>query len=403
MDGQPTVTKSTKTCYNCKVDSSPKWWPLPRKSSRPAFEARTNSQRPISDSSFQATNNQPHASNAMASVSPLPVSTTMPFTNGSFNPEAGSAPLADARSIQKADEVLYQCHKCHVMKRPPPPPSPRSQIHSAIFEQQKPVFQPTQLFSQPTFSPPHSHHAAPRPNTTPWSPVAPPSGPPLDSSSATSPTSGPRPQPPPIHNMLWRPDPVAARKAMPSVNGTTHEPSPFCPPAPAPPLPMHSSYALPPPPPQAHAPLQVAPPPPQPYRPPNGVYTPFPPSPYSQHSPPGPPPPPQQQQQQQSQQRQPFSASPPLQYTDPRNGVPPPRSPQATMQGPPPQRSYPGPPPSQLGDPFASHSRSQSYDGKHRPETPAEAERERERERDLAGSGGGGGASASPNLRNLLS
>ena len=364
IDRPPDVDRTSKKCYNCKTEYSPKWWPLerPQKSQKqdngPVYgpQSVSNGVLPAEPSNSQ-TNNLPGPPTLVYGPMPSggepqdpnasPTTARPALSNGVVKAEPTSQSMAEIRAEDACEQALLQCHKCHVEKRSPPPVSPpfRGQRLWRPSEPviEKPLFYPAP-YRQPYYGQAHSHPPPPQPpppphlNAAPW----------YAANTARAAAVGP-PQ-----STGWRMDVDHGRSGVPSPmsNGIPQGQMYHHPPPPPP-----GSYA---PPHQAHAHA-----PSQPYPPPNGIHQSYAPHPY-------PPPPP----------RHPYVSSPPP--LDLRNGIA--TSPQ--LSGP--QRSFP---PQPLDHPV-NHSRSQSKDGP-RPATPAEVERPGS-SRDATG------ASASPNLRNLI-
>ena len=365
IDHRPDTDRASKKCYNCQTEFSPKWWPIerPQKSHKqdtgPVYglQSVSNGIGPDEPSNSQA-NNPPgiptpvHGS--ISSASPLrdpnvsPITAKPPLSNGVVKTEPISQAVAEIRAEDSSEQTLWQCHKCHVEKRPPPPVSPPYQSQR-LWRPSEPVRE-KQPFYQAPFGQPYYGQAQLHP---PPPPPPPPPGP----HSGSVPWHSGRPPPvQPPQSSGWRMETDHARNGIPPPisNGMPQAPM-YHHPAPPPPPPTGSYQPHP-----AHAHG-----PPQPYPPSNGIH-----APYSPHRYPQPPP------------RHPYASSPPP--LDMRNGVM--TSPQ--LSGP--QRSFPPPPP----DRSINHSRNQSKESA-RPATPAEAERPGS-SRDATG------ASASPNVKNLI-
>jgi hypothetical protein len=352
------VDRTARKCYNCRTEFSPKWWPIekPQKAQKQdtglVYGSQPASNGTVSDDPSNSQTNNPtglpmvtygsvSSSGPMQDPNTSPITAKPPLSNGVVKTEPTSQAMAEIRAEDPGEQTLWQCHKCHVEKRPPPPASPlyRSPYIWTPAEavmQKPPFYQET--FRQPYYGQAHSHPAPPPP--------------PPHASRMTWHSARPPPGVPP-QNAAWRMETDHARNSIPPPipNGMPQGPGYHRPPPPSsypPPHPAHS-----------HGP------PPQPYPPTNGVHPPYSPHPYSQ--------PPT---------RHPYASSPPP--LDMPNGVV--TSPQ--LSGP--QRPFPPPAP----DRSISHSRNQSKEGP-RPATPAEVDRPGSA-RDATG------ASSSPNLKNLI-
>jgi hypothetical protein len=359
LERRSDVDRTSKKCYNCRTEFSPRWWPIerPQKSQKqdigPGYGPQPVSNGTVSDepSNSQAPNQAGLPITTYGSISSggpqqdlngSPIGAKPSLSNGVVKTEPTSQPITEIRAEDPNEHTLWQCHKCHVEKRSPPPVSPpyRSQYLWRPSEpvMEKPLFYQAP-FRQPYYGQAHSH--------------PPPPPPPPHAGSMTWHSARPPPGVPP-QSAGWRMEPDHVRNGIPPPmsNGVPQPPMYHHPPPPQP-----NSY---PPPHPAHAQG-----PPQPYPPSNGIHPQYPPHPYPQ------PPP-----------RHPYASSPPP--LDMRNGVV--TSPQLSA----PQRTFPPPPP----DRSINHSRNQSKEGP-RPATPAEVDRPGS-SRDATG------ASASPNVRNLI-
>ncbi|KAI1610564.1 bromodomain and PHD finger-containing protein 3 [Exophiala viscosa] len=401
-------TSAQKKCCTCLVDVSPRWWPLERAEMAPAV---TNGFR-----------SEPGAEHGA-----LDPSQDVVMTNGIVKAEPADTNALGSISEIK-DRVMWQCHKCHILKRTPPPsPSqvrPRQlspeRLPEPVAYQSSYAVPPPPAFplSRPSMDtalpPPHSHPpplGAPPPQPPSWQ-----NNPGGWSSSSLS--SGRRPSPPPLgggYPSAYRQPPHDA----PAYNRPPHHSwSTVPPPPPPPPAAGHLAQHSPPPAPYGSAthhhpaPVPTAPPANRGLSPPRYDRVPMP-SPHlglqqsilSRSFAPEPP-------------RQPSLGSPVNGYAAPHSTAP-----RLFSQAPPPP-----PPPSSLARHSPStqslahiaqaaadqggltHSRQASVDGtprfgaraipespQQRPITPAGPPALKEERKE------GPGASASPSLRNLLS
>ncbi|KIX06521.1 uncharacterized protein Z518_04497 [Rhinocladiella mackenziei CBS 650.93] len=266
-------TSGQKKCCTCLVDVSPRWWPL----------------RP-SQKSSSVVNGTPLEHGGEHSS--LNGSRDTVMTNGIVKAEPADGDSL-AAIVEGKDRAMFQCHKCHILKRTPPS-SP-----SQVKPREKPPPEPTQepypyppsyppppptgypLNRPPLEGAPHSHShplGAPVPHHSPWQNPPPPqwSSPGVRAVRHPSPPSVGglygqplyRQAPPPEYNQS-----PYSRPAHPSPY--TNMPGPPPPPPPPPPsapgpLPQHS----PPPAPYGHPP---PPPPPHPHVPPSSSTPPQPP------------------------------------------------------------------------------------------------------------------------------
>jgi hypothetical protein len=357
-NGRLDVDKTSKKCYNCKIEFSPKWWPIerPQRNQKQVTGSAYGTQptpngvgsdEPSNTQTTNATTVLGTAYGPLSSggpsqdpnASPIPAKPSL--SNGVVKTEPSSQSMAEIRAEDASQQTLWQCHKCHVEKRPPPPLSPPYSIQR-VWRPSEPVMEKPFVPYQAAYRPPYYPQVHSHPPPPPPPPPHPGSNPWL----AGRPSSGA-----PQQGAGWA-DPTRNGIAPPMSNGIPQGPMYHHPPPPGSYPPPHPAHT--------HGP-------PQPYPPSNSIHAPYSSHPYPQHphhvyasSPPPPPP------------------------LDTRNGVA--TSPQ--LSGP--QRPFPPPAP----DRSLNHSRNQSKEGP-RPATPAEVDRPGS-SRDATG------ASASPNLRNLI-
>lgn len=409
--GQRDVVKSEKKCCSCLATTTPKWWTVKPdgevKNSSPALQSQLGRQSPSS-------------APAGTGQGPPPMSPTLHARNPALFHTLIKAEPTEIDTLKVPEEVRYQCHKCHVMKKVPP----ASPSHIRRKEQ---------------------NHAEPVPEQAPLSSAYPPSAPPGPVPVTYAPPEGPVHPHPPIHGAVPTPQhwpngrppwpagpPGPPGPPGPQLTNGTH-PGPPPPVAYGAPPPVYHSrpsgeFAFPYPAPSIHYPVPGALPPPGSRPHPNGI---------TQHSPPPPP--------------APFSyppngqPPPPVQPGSPHvgpvnSGVPgsymhPPADPNSITYGPP--RGYAAPPaggpprvPSAVGvgqipPPAEAASRRQSgsgesvstplmgmrlpaYQGMGTQDTPIDLDGPGAQSgpNDAAarrGSTAGPSVSVSPSLRNLLS
>ena len=246
-------SNGSKKCCSCFTDVSPKWWPM----SQPA--------RHGVDSSTIA--NGYRTDPGLERDGPNGIRDTF-MTNGVVKAEAMDTLPANAADEKRPG--LYQCHKCHVLKREAPASPSQIKPREKPSKEPEPAPEPYPPYQQPAFAPPpappappaypmsrpaheispapHSHPPGPiPPHHSPWQTVPPP-WPTSSSSSSVRPAAH---QSPPtsghyLHSPLYRPppdygQPPYSRPPPPSPYGA---PPPPPPPPPAPvSLPQHSPQA----------------------------------------------------------------------------------------------------------------------------------------------------------------
>ncbi|EXJ70546.1 uncharacterized protein A1O5_06616 [Cladophialophora psammophila CBS 110553] len=261
-----------KKCCTCLVDVSPRWWPLQQERS------------PAPNGTVME---------SAADLVQVNGSRDTIMTNGSVDAEPADGTALATIAGGRDRCIMYQCHKCHVLKRTPPS-SP-----SQVKPREKPVSldQPQEPYNhQPPFpapppnvyamnrppieGPPHSHpHALPAPAShySPWQGGPPPQW----SSPGTRAARHPSPPAPPLYGQpLYRPPPPPPQPLPPpppeysqSPYGRPGHPSPYAnvpPPPPGPGLaPQHS-----PPPPAAYGHHPPPPPPHHPHHPHHAIPSP---------------------------------------------------------------------------------------------------------------------------------
>ncbi|OAL34702.1 hypothetical protein AYO20_06119 [Fonsecaea nubica] len=214
-----TRSSGQRKCCSCLVDVSPRWWPLQQE----------RSQAP-NGTPMDFTTDQAHVNGARDAV----------VTNGAIKAEptdgATSAAIAGGK-----DRTIYQCHKCHVLKRTPPSspsqvklrekPVPLDPTPPEPFKRQSP-FPPAPpsiygLNRPPIEGAPHSHpHPLPGPAShyPPWQSAPPPQW----SSPGVRVARHPSPPAPPLYGQpLYRPPPPPPPPAPPPPTGPEYSQSPY--------------------------------------------------------------------------------------------------------------------------------------------------------------------------------
>ncbi|EXJ86605.1 hypothetical protein A1O3_03558 [Capronia epimyces CBS 606.96] len=259
-----TATKKTnvsRKCCTCLVDASPRWWPLGQAgASLPA----ANGTHPDHSSEYAAVDS------ARDTV----------MTNGIVKAEPAASNTLGAL-IDTSNKIMYQCHKCHVLKRTPPSSPSQVKLREKV---------PSEPAPEPFPYPPP---ADPTPEPFTYQPLPPPPTgfPPIRRPSVeATPQSHTHSHPlgPPVsvsHHPPWPPTTSAPPQwsspgmrpvrhpSPPSVPGPYGQPSLY---QPAPPPEYQPPYSRP----SQPSPFVSAPPPPPPLAPATG--------PLSQHSPPPP-------------------------------------------------------------------------------------------------------------------
>ncbi|EXJ85434.1 hypothetical protein A1O1_05798 [Capronia coronata CBS 617.96] len=196
-------TNGLKKCCTCLVDTSPRWWPLAQ--TEPVLPAANGGQPELACD---------HAANDGSRDTLM--------TNGIVKPEPAESNVLGAL-VDGGSKIMYQCHKCHVLRRTPPSsPSqvkPRERVpseqapepfayppaepasESVTYQPLPPpptVFPPITRPPVETPSQPHSHshpHGPPVSHHPHWSNAA--SAPPQWSSPGMRPARHPSPPPVP--------------------------------------------------------------------------------------------------------------------------------------------------------------------------------------------------------------
>lgn len=177
-----TVNEESKECCDCKSTFSPKWWRLQRPSKPCRSSNNADDSQPsmngtsvfgIQYSQYSAPVEPPSAAQT---TSPKSVAPSSSFLNSIVKTEPTT--MIDMDDIVEADardDPLFQCHKCHLIRRSSPPasPSPAVEMHlprpfqpsSPPTANQTPLFPPAPNYSTPLNAMPSQPLPTPE---TPW-------------------------------------------------------------------------------------------------------------------------------------------------------------------------------------------------------------------------------------------
>ena len=116
-----------KSCCTCRTEHSPKWWKVVRDSSSEATQ-REGQQEHTSTHDIS----RGRAGSNAQPISPLarhlaaPMQQNGPHAHSTSGLHVKPEPI-DIDAMEIPETIIYQCHKCHVHKKPPPesPPVPR--------------------------------------------------------------------------------------------------------------------------------------------------------------------------------------------------------------------------------------------------------------------------------------
>jgi PHD-zinc-finger like domain/PHD-finger len=257
VNSDKAANEHSKECRTCKTVFSPKWW-LVRRPQKPlqTDNCVNGSQSSINgistlDAEFQgpSVENVPASAENVRSPTTLGPSSSM---NGIIKAEpAANSDMEGIMEASKAEVSFFQCHKCHLIRRSPPPASPSLDARMGIptmVQSTSPVVNEIPFFHKAPsyFTPLNPVHSHPRPAPEiPWSR-------PLDAPYRSWPSEPAAPQtrnvPSPSQPSLGQPNglhhvasPYTHHPSLP-VNGYTHSNQPAAPPPapPPPPPPPHS-------------------------------------------------------------------------------------------------------------------------------------------------------------------
>lgn len=260
LNPDKSANDESKECRICRATFSPKWW-LTRRPRKPTishhdFQGSHGSVNGISkldaDYDQQSAGNEPPT--AQRSTSPTIPGPSSSAQNGIIKAEPLTVSDMDGiMEVDEPEEAYFQCHKCHLNKRSPPPASPPLEIKmrtpKAVLPASPSATVHKQIFNQtPSYvGPLNLAHPHPRPTAeSPW----------------------PRPTNSPVPYRSWPPEqpvirirdrPPQTQHSLGQSNGLhhvsspyTHQPQPLvngyghptqAPPPPPPPPPPHSHPA----------------------------------------------------------------------------------------------------------------------------------------------------------------
>jgi PHD-zinc-finger like domain/PHD-finger len=178
-----TVGDHSKECWNCRATYSPKWWLVrrPRKPRRLDRDAN-GLQLSVDRMSAYEPKQHHHSVSTEGRSASHPTSPTklrpLSLANGIVKAEPATASEMDGMvEADASEESFVQCHKCHLTRRSPPPPSPSSdaemRLSKALRPPSPPVPSQTQFSRQPSSypAPVNPAHSQPRrPPQTSWPP-----------------------------------------------------------------------------------------------------------------------------------------------------------------------------------------------------------------------------------------